>query len=278
MNNSSNIDDIEDTTQSSYSKKIFVVSTVNSPIFNGKSDSNTLKISKTPIFLGYKKKKYKNYSKCFKCEIEDCGQLFELQTDLHLHQQKHAFFYSCPFLNCNLKFENKENLFKHQKIHLPSRKVFVCPFEGCAKKFTATYNLKIHYRIHTGERPYKCDICGASYYDRANYKYHIKTGHLMVPAKDLICNHCHDNHSFRTKKQKIIHHDKLQPECRKEKHYLIKLLSQFQETTKSLMSLNDNNNIALSTAYLNVQKQEIKTKESLLDFRQYEAHFSKKEE
>ena len=278
MNNSSNIDDIEDSTQSNSTKNIFFVSTVNSPILNGKIVNNTPKISKIPIFLGHKTQKYKKYSKCFKCEIEDCGQLFELETDLHLHQQKHDIVYNCPYLNCNLKFESKENLFKHQKIHLPSRKVFVCPFEGCSKKFTATYNLKIHYRIHTGERPYKCDICGASYYDRANYKYHLKTGHLVIPTKDLVCNHCHDSHSFHTKKQKITHHDKLQPECRKEKHYLIKLLSQFQEATNSLISINDNINITLNTAYINVQKQEIKTRESLFDLRQYEAQFSKKEE
>lgn len=87
----------------------------------------------------------------------------------------------------------------------------------------------------------------------------------MVPAKDMISNHCHDNHSFLNKKQKIIHHDKLQPECRKEKHYLIKLLSQFQEKYKSLVSLIDNMSVK-------------KTKERCLNLRQYEAQFSKKEE
>jgi replicative DNA helicase len=56
--------------------------------------------------------------------------------------------------------------------------------------------------IHTGEKPYKCDICGNNYYDRANYKYQIKTAHKIVDKNEIICSHGCVCHEFKTKKTK----------------------------------------------------------------------------
>lgn len=69
-----------------------------------------------------------------------------------------------------------------------------------------------------------------AYYDRANFKYHERTAHNQVSHNEKICSHQNCVHKFKTKKQKIMHHDKLDNECRLEKNYLFKLLHKFKDT------------------------------------------------
>ena len=185
-------------------------------------------INKTHFLKKKTGRKYKNLVECFKCDIDDCSQLFETEEELNKHKIIHNKIYTCNYINCGLKFENEINLQKHFKIHLPSKKIYKCYFPGCNKCFTASYNLKIHYRIHSGEKPYHCEICDNSFYDRANYKYHIRTAHVKKDNKDTICFHFGCKHTFKTKKQKLMHHDKLEDECRNDKNYLMNLISNFK--------------------------------------------------
>ena len=154
-----------------------------------------------------KSKQIKN--KCYKCKIEDCESLFENMNELNEHYIKnHQKIYICPYEKCKISFMSEKNLNKHIKTHNNIIKKYICPFPGCNKRFTASYNQKIHYRIHTGERPYKCEKCNNEYYDRANLKYHLRTAHQNLNCKDTICSHINCGHEFKTKKQKIMHHDK----------------------------------------------------------------------
>jgi hypothetical protein len=188
-----------------------------------------------PTFVLLNNRKYKNLVHCYACKIEDCQKLFKTYQELIEHKKEHIKIFICPIDECNKNFTDIINLKKHLKHHFPTKKKYYCPYKGCGKSFTASYNLNIHYRIHIGNRPYKCLKCGESFFDRANYKYHLTTKHVNVNLKKLNCLHKNCNHKSKSIRQQLMHHDKLEEFCVREKNLLLTLLMTFQKSTVCLL-------------------------------------------
>jgi uncharacterized Zn-finger protein len=69
--------------------------------------------------------------------------------------------YPCPFESCTRVYLGRKNLQKHLDLAHSTDSQNVC--EICNKHLSSKQNLKEHMFIHSGEKPFVCDQCGASY-------------------------------------------------------------------------------------------------------------------
>ena len=169
-----------------------------------------------PNFL----KKKRGQPSCIQCIADDCTMIFDKMEEYENHIKTHSNLIKCEYPGCQKQFLDSLKIKKHYKFHFPSKKIHFCPYPGCN---------------HRGDRPYECEKCGEKFYDRANYKYHVTVKHQDKKIKDRICKHKGCNHLSKTSKQNLIHHEKLEPECKNEKNNLFNLLNNYISSVKELL-------------------------------------------
>ncbi|XP_032997892.1 zinc finger protein 569-like [Lacerta agilis] len=119
---------------------------------------------------------------CHMCR--KCGQAFEHQSGLIVHQMIHTAERPYECLECGKSFCRRENLLAHQRIHLGERP-YECP--QCGKSFSTRSHLITHQRIHTGEKPYDCLHCAKSFSNKSSLVTHQR---IHTGEKPYECPQC----------------------------------------------------------------------------------------
>ena len=103
--------------------------------------------------------------------------------------------HACP--HCPYTSVSTSNLRIHVRWHTGER-----PFQCgvCNASFATEDHLQRHVRLHTDERPYACDCCDATFRDRTAQRHHLAT-HLDV--KPFSCGLC--GHGFAQKRPCQVH-------------------------------------------------------------------------
>ncbi|XP_057315107.1 transcription factor Ouib-like [Hydractinia symbiolongicarpus] len=93
---------------------------------------------------------------------------------------------------CGEEFDMVAAVRRHYSDNHPGAKPFAC--DSCGKRFDRKENLSRHVRIHTGDRRYICNYCGKGYTDPSGLKKHVISKHSNI---NFPCEVCGMN--FKTK-------------------------------------------------------------------------------
>ena len=84
--------------------------------------------------------------KQYECSV--CLKKYFSEYGLRRHLLTHENLYPFKCDHCEKCFKRRDNLKRHQKMHMESPKIFPCPFPDCSKQFYRNDKLKDHLGTH----------------------------------------------------------------------------------------------------------------------------------
>ncbi|XP_051649062.1 GDNF-inducible zinc finger protein 1-like [Manacus candei] len=108
---------------------------------------------------------------------ERCGQRFPAPRNLRQHRP-------CGSSGHARVPRRRDAAERIRRVPLGKRECRACPY--CDKVVGSKCGLSVHIRTHTGDRPYKCERCPASFAHRSAYSTHVRKIHESGQERKLL--------------------------------------------------------------------------------------------